>query len=71
MLRTVLLACGIASSVLYVATDLLASLRYEGYSYVDQQVSELLAAGSPVRTLMVGLNVIPYAVLVTAFGVGV
>jgi hypothetical protein len=71
MLRKVLLGCGIVSSVLYVATDILASLRYAGYSFADQQVSELLAAGSPVRTLMIGLNVIPYAVLMTAFGVGV
>jgi hypothetical protein len=71
MLRRILLGAGVASSVLYVATDVLASLRYGGYSYADRQVSELLAEGSPVRSFMIGLNVIPYAVLVTAFGVGV
>lgn len=71
MIRKILLASGIVSSVLYVATDIVVSLRYEGYSYADQQVSELLAEGSPVRALMIGLNVIPYAVLVTAFGAGV
>jgi hypothetical protein len=69
--RKILLACGIAASFLYVATDILASLRYSGYSYADQQVSELLAEGSPVRSLMIGTNAIPYAVLMTAFGAGV
>ncbi len=32
----VLLLCGILSSLLYVATDVLASWRYESYSYTDQ-----------------------------------
>jgi hypothetical protein len=71
MLKKILLGCGIVSSVLYVAADALGSLRYEGYSYADQQVSELLAEGSPVRSLMLGLMAIPYAALVTAFGAGV
>jgi hypothetical protein len=71
MLHKVLLGCGIASSVLYVAADVLASLRYDGYSYADQTFSELLAAGSPVRPFMIALSAIPYTVLVTAFGVGV
>ncbi len=71
MLRKLLLGCGIVSSLLYVATDTIASLRYEGYSYWDQNFSELLAEGSPVRPLMIGSNAIPYAALVTAFGVGV
>jgi hypothetical protein len=31
-LRTILLACGILSSLLYVATDLLGGMSYEGYS---------------------------------------
>jgi hypothetical protein len=57
--------------VLYVVTDVLGTLRYEGYSYVDQEFSELTAQGVPSRPLMVALNVIPYTLLVAAFAVGV
>jgi hypothetical protein len=71
MVRKILLICGIASSVLYVVTDVLGTLRYPGYSYADQEFSELTAQGSPVRPLMIGLNEIPYTVLVAAFAVGV
>jgi hypothetical protein len=53
-------------------TDLLASLRwYEGYSYRDQEFSELFAAGSPVRERMIPLNGIAYSLLVGAFALGV
>jgi Protein of unknown function (DUF998) len=66
-----LLICGIASSVLYVAADILISWWDPNYSYRDQSFSELLAPGSPTRSLVLVLNGIPYGVLVTAFGVGV
>ena len=62
--------CGILSSVLYVATDALASWLYEGYSYVDQTYSELLATGAPTRSFML-LASIAYNLLVAAFAVGV
>ena len=71
MLRRILLVCGVVSSVLYVAVDVLGSLRYPGYRYTEQQFSELTASGSPVRPLMVALGVIPYTLLVAAFAVGV
>src|SRR5215212_11606441 len=71
MLRKLLVGCGIVSSVLYIIGDGLGTLRYPGYSYADQEFSELTAQGSPVRPLMVGLNGILYTVLVTAFGVGI
>ena len=35
MVRKILLGCGVVSSVLYAVTDVLGTLRYEGYSYVD------------------------------------
>jgi hypothetical protein len=70
MLRKILLGCGIVSSVLYVLTDVLGSLRYPGYRYADQTFSELTAQGAPTRPLMVALNGIPYGVLVAAFAVG-
>src|SRR5215204_2602522 len=66
MLRRILLGCGIASSVLYIAADILGTLRYPGYRYTEQQFSELTAAGSPVRHLMIGLGVIPYTLLLAA-----
>jgi Protein of unknown function (DUF998) len=69
--RQGLLGCGIVSSVLYVATDVIASLRYPGYSYADQQISELLAEGAPSRPFMVAFNLIPYDLLVVAFAVGI
>jgi hypothetical protein len=71
MVRKILLGCGIVSSVLYIAVDILGTLRYPGYRYTEQQFSELTAAGSPVRPLMIALNVIPYTLLVAAFAVGV
>jgi hypothetical protein len=71
MVRKVLLGCGIASSVWYVITDIIGTLRYPGYRYTEQQFSELLAVGSPVRPLMIALNEFPYNLLVLAFAAGV
>jgi len=68
--RKVLLVCGIASSLLYVATDILAARRWEGYSSIAQTVSELIAIDAPTRPLVVPLF-LTYSVLVIAFGVGV
>jgi hypothetical protein len=69
--RKILLGCGVLSSLLYAATDVLATLRYPSYRYMDQAFSELTAAGAPTRPLLVALNVIPYDLLVAAFAVGV
>ncbi len=71
MVRRVLQGCGVVSSVLYVGVDILGTLMYPGYRYTQQQFSELTASGSPVRPLMIALNVIPYTLLVLAFAVGV
>lgn len=71
MLRRILLLCGIVSSVLYVASDILISWWDPNYSYRDQSFSELLAPGSPTRPLVLVLLAIPYGVLVVGFGVGV
>lgn len=48
-LNKALLTCGIISAVFYIITDLLASQRYDGYSIIDQNYSELLATGAPTR----------------------
>ena len=45
MKRKILLICGIVSSVLYIVSDVLGTLRYPGYSYTDQEFSELTAQG--------------------------
>lgn len=70
MVSKVLLVCGIVSSLIYVGTDVLASLLYEGYSYTDQAISELSAIGAPTRPLWVAMSFL-YNPLVIAFGVGV
>lgn len=70
MARTVLLVCGILSSLLYVATDVLARSQYQGYSYTDQNYSEWLATGAPTRPFMLVVS-IAYNLLVAAFAVGV
>src|SRR5262245_60841220 len=66
--RQLLLACGIASSLLYGA--MIWAIRYEGYSLVSQVPSELTAIGAPTRALWGQLGWI-YTVLVTAFGFGI
>ncbi len=68
--RKALLVCGILSSLLYVATDMLAAMQWEGYSAISQTVSELIAINAPTRPLVVPLF-IAYSVLVYAFGTGV
>ena len=70
MARKLLLICGILSSPLYVAMDVIASRRYEGYSFTGQNYSELLATGAPTRSLML-LASIAYNLLVAAFAAGV
>lgn len=69
IIRRALLACGILSSLLYLATDILGGLRYEGYSFVNQAISELGAIGAPSKPLVDPLFLI-YALLVLMFGIG-
>jgi hypothetical protein len=68
--RRLLLACGIVSSLLYVAINVLGAMRWQGYSSTSQTVSELFAIGAPSRSLVVPLG-IAYDVLLVAFGMGV
>ena len=70
MVRQVLLLCGLLSSLFYVATDVAASWQYEGYSYVDQNYSELLATGAPTRFFLLVVSA-AYNLLVATFAVGV
>jgi len=70
MLRKSLLICGIVSSLLYVGTDILLAMSWEGYSYTGQAISELSAIGAPTRTLWIAMSFL-YNPLVIAFGTGV
>jgi CubicO group peptidase (beta-lactamase class C family)/hypothetical membrane protein len=70
MPRKVLLVCGISSSLLYVAADVLGATLWERYSYTSQAISELVAIGSPVKPIVSSLFLI-IDVLLIAFAVGV
>jgi hypothetical protein len=68
--KKVLLACGIASSVLYIAMNAFIPMLYEGYSVASQTVSELSAISAPTRPLWVWLGTV-YSMLLAAFGWGI
>src|SRR5688500_5428702 len=70
MLRKVLLVCGVLSSLLYVAMNVIAAMLYEGYDSASQTVSELSAIGAPTRPLW-ALLAVAYTLLAAAFGRGV
>jgi hypothetical protein len=70
MLRKTLLVCGVLSSLLYVAMNILGAMQYEGYRSASQTVSELSAIGAPTRSLWAWLGPL-YSLLVIAFGWGV
>ena len=70
MARKALLICGILASLLYVGSDIVAAMRWEGYSYSAQAVSELRAIGAPTRAFLVPILLF-YSALELAFGLGV
>jgi len=69
-LRDTGLGCGVASSFLYVAMNLIVARQWVGYSSWSQTISELSAIGAPTRPLWVALGIV-HTLLVTAFGWGV
>ena len=70
LLRKILLACGLLSSLWYVFINIYVPTQYEGYSQLTLTVSELSAIGAPTRKLWITL-VAFYPILFAAFGVGV
>ena len=64
-----LLLAPIPAIGVYVVGDIVAGLRYDGYSFRNQAISELSAFGSPVRPLMVTVILI-HNVLLLVFGIG-
>lgn len=69
-IQTVLLLCGLLSSLLWISSDVLASRLMEGYSYFHQTPSELSAIGAST-TLLLQVTGITYNLLLIAFGYGV
>jgi hypothetical membrane protein len=70
MARRVFLVCGVLSSLLYVLTDVLGGLRYDGYSFTSRAISELSAIGAPSKPFVDPLF-LAYDFLVLAFAIGV
>jgi hypothetical protein len=54
--RKAFLTCGTASTLLYFAMDVVASLLYDGSSYTDQAISELSAVGAPPRSFWISFG---------------
>lgn len=69
-LRKALLLCGIISSLLYVAINIIVPMQWETYDVASQAPSELSAIGAPTRTLWSVLAT-PYTFLILAFAWGV
>ncbi len=65
-----MLACGILAAALYVGSDIIAAISWQGYSYSAQTVSELRAIGAPTRAFLVPTLFI-YALLEIVFGLGI
>lgn len=65
-----LILAGVLSSMLYVTADILCGLRYPGYSFANQVISELSAIGAPTTALWARLLQV-FAVLFAAFAAGV
>src|SRR5688572_27646642 len=70
MVRRLLLVCGIASTLLWIGADIVAAMRYEGYSYLSQAPSELSAIGAPTRSMLAPIGIV-YEILIIALGLGV
>lgn len=64
-----LLFCGVLAPLLYIASDIICAIRYPGYSYTDQAISELSALGSPTAPIWKTLMHL-YSPLIIAFGIG-
>lgn len=70
VVQDVLLLCGVLTPLVYVAANVAAGLRWNGYSFADQTISELSAIDAPSRSIWLALA-IPYGLLSIAFAVGV
>ena len=70
MMRRSLLVCGILSTMLYAAMNVVVPMQWKEYSVISQTISELSAVGAPTRMLWIAPAIV-YTLLVTAFGWGI
>ena len=69
--RIGLLASGLLYAALYpIVNDLIAATLYDGYSRLDQAVSELSATGAPTHAFLTGMAPV-FSLLFIGFGIGV
>ena len=68
--REALLVCGVLSSLVYVANNVVCAVVWKDYSSFSQTISELSAIGAPSRSTWIPLGIL-YAALLVAFGIGV
>ena len=69
--RKALLACSLLYAVLYpIVNDALAATLYEGYSRIDQAVSELSATDAPTHTFLSAVGPF-FSLLLIGFGLGI
>jgi hypothetical protein len=69
--RVVLLACGLLYAVLYpIVNDGIAATLYDGYSRMDQAVSELSATGAPTHAFLTAIGPL-FSLFFIGFGIGV
>ena len=70
MARRLLLFCGVAAALLYIAMNIFIPFLDKGYNWVTQTVSELSAIDAPTRPLWFPLGIV-YTLLIAVFGLGV
>lgn len=70
LLQDGMLLAGVLASIVYVSADVICGVRYPGYSFTDQVISELSAIGAPTAALWATLLQV-FAVCFAAFAVGV
>jgi len=68
--RSALQLCGVLSSLVYIAANVVGAIVWRDYSSYSQTISELSAIGAPSRSAWLPFG-IAYDVLVVAFGIGV
>ena len=68
--RKALLACGVVATLLYAAIDVMGGLRYPGYSFTEQVISEQSAIGAPTAAFVARLLPL-YDVFALPFVLGV
>lgn len=69
-LRKTLLLTGAVAPLYYIAINVFVPTQDPGYDWTSQAVSELSAVDAPTRTLWIWL-VLPYSLLMIAFGAGI